>query len=535
MQTIQSLQQALKQCYGRGEMDYWMAPLVCVADGKPVGKIRNGDSVFFCCRRGDRETQLTEAFADPAFAHFEVEPMPDLTVVPLVQFHEKFACLPTIFPVLRPAGTCGEALSLAGACQTRIAESEKAAHVTFFFNGRRVDPYPDEHWVIVPSPHSSDFLSKPATSTMEVALEVERAMTDAHGGARDRHFVLVNLAAGDIIGHLDDWDANILCAEAVDQALSKICASAAEHGYAVAVTADHGLLERFVNEDGSHNLSHTGSRVPFALVLPPGGRPGEPLGEPLAELHAADDATLADVAPTLLGMMGIPVPDGMTGKCRGVFQRTYTKVVMVVLDGWGIGIDDPTMNPIKAAHTPCMDRIARTGPYIDLAAAGLAVGLPDGRSGNSETGHLTLGAGRVVPQDELRIAKAIKDGRLCENDAVNYGFGLARSHGGAVHVIMMLSERSSHGNMDEGIAVLEAAANGGITEAWIHLILDGRSSPPQGAADILQLLAARIPSSMHAEVATAMGRAYALDRSGSYREKTQVAYRALVTGEGRRY
>lgn len=531
MQTIQSLQQALKQCYSRGEMDYWMAPFIRVVDGKPVGKIKNGDSVFFCCRRGDRETQLTEAFADPIFAHFDVEPMPDLAVVPLVQFHEKFADLPTIFPVLRPAGTMGEALSRAGARQTRIAESEKAAHVTFFFNGRRVDPYPDEEWATVPSPHSSDFLSKPSTSTMEVALEVERAMTDTRGGAHDRHFLLVNLAAGDIIGHLDDWDANILCAEAVDRALGKICANAAERGYAVAVTADHGLLERFLNEDGSHNLSHTGSRVPFGLVLPPEG----PQGEPQAELHAADDATLADVAPTLLGMMGIPVPDGMTGKCRGVFQRTYGKVVMVVLDGWGIAIDDPTANPIAAADTPCMDRIARTGPYIDLAAAGLAVGLPKGRSGNSETGHLTLGAGRVVPQDELRIAKAVRDGRLNENEAVNYGFDSARRHGGDVHVIMMLSEKSSHGNMDEGIAVLEAAANSRITKAWIHLILDGRSSPPQGAADILELLAARIPSGMHAEVVTAMGRAYALDRSGSYREKTRVAYRALVTGEGREY
>lgn len=527
MQTTLILQQALRQCYSRGEMDYWMAPLIRVVGGKPVGKIRNGDSVFFCCRRGDRETQLTEAFAGPGFDRFGVEHMPDLAIVPLVQFHEKFADLPTIFPVLRPTGTMGEALSLAGVRQTRIAESEKAAHVTFFFNGRRAEPYSNERWVTVPSPRSSDFLSKPATSTMEVALGVDRAMAGAHGEARDRHFILVNLAAGDIIGHLDDWGANVLCAEAVDQALSKICASAAEHGYAVAVTADHGLLERFANDDGSHNLSHTPSRVPFGLVLPP--------GEPPAELCAADDATLADVAPTLLSMMGIPVPDGMTGRRRGAFQGIYGKVVMIVLDGWGIGIDDPATNPIAAADTPCMDRIARTGPYITLAAAGLAIGLPEGRSGNSETGHLTLGAGRVVPQDELRISRAIRNGELNANEAVNYGFDSARRHGGDVHLIMMLSERSSHGNMDEGIAVLQAAADNGITRAWIHLILDGRSSPPQGAADMLDLLAARIPSGVDAEVVTAMGRAYALDRSGSYHEKTQVAYRALVMGEGRGY
>lgn len=97
----------------------------------------------------------------------------------------------------------------------------------------------------------------------------------------------------------------------------------------------------------------------------------------------------------------------------------------------------------------------------------------------------------------------------------------------------MLSERSSHGNMDEGIAVLRAAAEKGIGRAWLHLILDGRSSPPQGAADLLEILEAKIPSGMNVEVVTAMGRAYALDRSGSYQEKTEVAYRALVMGEGR--
>ena len=192
-------------------------------------------------------------------------------------------------------------------------------------------------------------------------------------------------------------------AEAVDQALG-VYASAAEHGYAVAVTADHGLLERFVNDDGSHNLSHTGSRVPFGLVLPP--------GVPPAQLRAADDATLADVAPTLLSMMGIPIPDGMTGRCRGAFTQICGKVVMVVLDGWGIGIDDPRVNPITAARTPCMDRIAESAPYMTLAAAGMAVGLPEGRSGNSETGHVTLGAGRVVP-DEVRTP-AIKHGALRE-------------------------------------------------------------------------------------------------------------------------
>lgn len=527
MHTTIPLQQTLKEFYSRGEMDYWMAPLVRVDDGKPVGKIRNGDSVFFCCRRGDRETQLMEAFVDPTFDHFEVEPMPHLAVIPLVQFHEKFAHIPTIFPVLRPRGTMGEALSSAGVTQTRIAESEKAAHVTFFFNGRRVDPYPNEDWVVVPSPHSSEFLTKPATSTAEVAQEAERAMAAAGSADLDRHFILVNLAAGDIVGHLDDWDANVLCAEAVDRALAKICAAAAKYGYAVAVTADHGLLEKFVKGDGSHNLSHTASRVPFGLVIPDGG--------PAVELQADDGASLADVAPTLLDLMGVPVPEGMTGRSLAAFGGTCGRVAMVVLDGWGIGANDQSANPTVVANTPCMDRISAECPYTTLAAAGAAVGLPDGRSGNSETGHLTLGCGRVVPQDERRISEAVRNGELVQNDAVNYGIEWARKYGGDIHVIMMLSGCSSHGNMDEGIAVLQAASKKGIDRAWLHLILDGRSTPPQGAADILKTLEEKVPSGMDLEVATAIGRGYALDRSRSYREKTQMSYRALVMGEGHRF
>jgi 2,3-bisphosphoglycerate-independent phosphoglycerate mutase len=153
-----------------------MAPLIRVDGGKPVGKIGNGDSLFFCCRRGDRETQLTEAFADPGFGSLRSGAHARSGVVPLVQFHEKVR-RPTHH--LSGSSSCrdyGRGSSLAGVAQTRIAESEKAAHVTFFFNGRRVAPYSNEQWVTVPSPHSSEFLSKPATSTMEVALEVERAM-----------------------------------------------------------------------------------------------------------------------------------------------------------------------------------------------------------------------------------------------------------------------------------------------------------------------------------------------------------------------
>ena len=524
MKTKLLLQQALKDQYANGLTDYTMPPLVHTEGDIPIGRIKDGDTVFYCCRRGDRERQLLEALVEPGFDKFPIDRRPEVAVVPLVQFHEKFADLPTVFPVIRPDGTLGEALSRAGVVQTRIAESEKSAHVTFFFNGRRVDPYPGERWLTVPSPHSSEFLAKPATSTMEVALEVESAM--AMTGAAS-HFIVVNLAAGDIIGHLDDWNANVLCAASVDRALGVIATAAAVYGYTVVVTADHGLLESFTNDDGSRNLAHTSARVPFVVVPPPGG--------PDVQMKPADDATLADVAPTLLTLMGLPVPEEMTGIPRATSEGAHPRVVLVVMDGWGVGKDDPASNPIAAADTPFMDRILKRYPHMTLAAAGLAVGLPEGRSGNSETGHLTIGTGRVIPQDELRIAQALQAGELADNPAVKHGFDFAGARGGEIHVLTLLSLKSSHGNMEEGLAVLRAAQARGIRRAWIHLILDGRSSPPQGGPDLLDVLESRLPAGIDAEAVTAMGRGIALDRSGSYSEKTQAAYRALVMGEGIRY
>jgi 2,3-bisphosphoglycerate-independent phosphoglycerate mutase len=517
------LQKCLKEFYKEGRIDYTMPPLVRLDSGNAVGSVKNGDSLFFCCRRGDREVQLTEAFVDPAFSHFPVETMPDLTVVTLVQFHEKFANLPTMFPILRPTPTMGQVFSQAGVRQTKIAESEKASHVTFFFNGRRVEPYDQEQWIIVPSPHSSEFLSKPETSTAQVAKEVARAMTD-HTDQSQKHFILANLAAGDIIGHLDDWDANLRCAEAVDQALRTICTAAAQHGYAVAVTADHGLLEKFRRSDGTTNISHTSSRVPFGLVTPAHG--------PTVQLKASEDATLADVAPTILNLMGISVPKEMKGANRATIDGCYDRLVLVVMDGWGVGCDDPTKNPISAANTTCMDWIEQECPFMTLIASGTAVGLPPGRSGNSETGHLTLGAGQVVPQDELRITQALREGLLEENPAINRGLETALQNGGDIHILTMLTKQSSHGNMEEGMAVLRVAAKKGVGNAWLHLILDGRSSPPQGAADLLEVLEENLPTGIRVQIATAMGRALALDRSGGYEEKTQAAYRAIVLGEG---
>lgn len=519
MRTTELLARALRKRYEAGAVDYWMSPLVRGQGGAPAGRIRDGDCVVFCCRRGDREAQLTDAFTDPSFDKFEAEWMPNLAFIPFVQYHERFSHLPTVFPLVRPEMTLGEVISRAGLSQLRAAESEKSAHVSFFFNGRRAEPFPGEERVVVPSPSSSRLADTPGTSTWEVAQAVGDGMRDGSFG-----FILANLAAGDMIGHLDDWDANVKCAEAVDRALGAICDAAAETGYTVVVTADHGLLEQFRNEDGSPSLGHTAARVPFAIVPPRGGE--------FRATPVTRDGSLADVAPTVLGLLGLRVPGEMAGRPLFVSGGLSGKCVLVVLDGWGIGKEDPSVNPIAAARTPTMDKIRKQCPYTTLLAAGLAVGLPEGRPGNSETGHLTIGAGRTILQDELRIARAVARGELSENPALMWGFKKASAHGGKVHIIMMLSEKSSHGNIKEGVAVLEAARAHGVTPVQLHLVLDGRSSPPQGAADLLQVLEREASDRADWDVATAIGRGLVLDRSGSYAEKTRVAYMALTYGWG---
>ena len=145
------LAQAVKAAYSRGQTDYSMEPLVRIgSDGKPVGLVQNGDAVIFCCRRGEREIELTEAFTELDFPHFEREPLNDLDFVILTLYHDKFKDLPVAFAPSKLDHTLGEILSKAGKSQMRCSESEKFAHVTFFLNRGNNQPYPGEVDVRIP-------------------------------------------------------------------------------------------------------------------------------------------------------------------------------------------------------------------------------------------------------------------------------------------------------------------------------------------------------------------------------------------------
>ncbi|MFQ5458228.1 MAG: 2,3-bisphosphoglycerate-independent phosphoglycerate mutase [Myxococcota bacterium] len=211
--------------------------------------------------------------------------------------------------------------------------------------------------------------------------------------------------------------------------------------------------------------------------------------------------------------------------------------MLVVLDGWGLRepADD---NAAACARTPFFDRISREFPMSRLDASGGAVGLPDGQMGNSEVGHVTLGAGRVIDMDLRRISQAAADGSLSRNQALLDAIKAATERGGAVHFMGLVSDGGIHSHVDHLVALLEIAAGKGCPRVYVHAFLDGRDTPPSSARDYLRGLEAAVAGIRSAHpgcalrIATIMGRYYAMDRDSRW-ERTAKAYHCLVLGEGR--
>ncbi|ODR81620.1 phosphoglycerate mutase (2,3-diphosphoglycerate-independent) [Haladaptatus sp. W1] len=205
------------------------------------------------------------------------------------------------------------------------------------------------------------------------------------------------------------------------------------------------------------------------------------------------------------------------------------KAGLIVLDGWGLGSEDGGRNAIEAADTPNFDRLARDGAYGTLDVTGRRVGLPDGQMGNSEVGHLNIGAGRVVKQEYTRISDAIADGELGENEAINGAFDYAEEHGGRVHFMGLVSDGGVHSDQEHLYSLIELAADRGI-EATTHAFTDGRDTPPKSGAGFLSSLEDVVEEQGTGEIATVSGRYYAMDRDQNW-ERTQRTYDAIVNRE----
>jgi 2,3-bisphosphoglycerate-independent phosphoglycerate mutase len=284
---------ALDAAYARGEGDEFVAPTTIGARPTPV---RDGDAWVFMNFRADRARQLTRCFIEDGFDGFVRAARPRLSsYVCLTQYHDAFDA-PVAFPPERPRNTLGEHLARLGLKQLRIAETEKYAHVTFFFNGGEERVFEGEDRVLVPSPKVATYDLKPAMS----AVEVTDRLVEAVGSAR-YDFIVVNYANADMVGHTGYMAAAVAAAETLDRCLGRLVAAVRAAGGELLITADHGNIEQMYDRDTEQpHTAHTTNLVPLLYV----GRPAT----------VASGGVLSDVAPTLLALMGLPQPAEMTGR-----------------------------------------------------------------------------------------------------------------------------------------------------------------------------------------------------------------------------
>ena len=282
---------ALQAAYARGETDEFVKPTL-IGSG---ARIADGDAIIYMNFRADRARQLTQAFVDPTFSGFErVRSIRLAAFVSLTQYSDDLAVSAVAYPPQSLRNSLGEYLSNLGLHQLRIAETEKYAHVTFFFSGGREEPYQGEDRILVPSPKVATYDLQPQMSCPEVTEKLVAAIA-----GRQYDFIVCNLANADMVGHSGKLDAAIKAVEAIDVALGRLTDAIHDAGGEMLISADHGNLEMMRADDGQPHTQHTVGPVPLVYV----GR----------KAHLQSGA-LRDLAPTVLALMALPQPAEMTGR-----------------------------------------------------------------------------------------------------------------------------------------------------------------------------------------------------------------------------
>jgi len=290
---------AIEAFYAQGITDEFVPPTILLQeDGSPMPRIANGDGIIFFNFRADRARELTRAFTEPDFSGFFVQNRPQLAgFVTLTRYDETFD-LPVAFPPQTLTHILGEEVSRAGLLQLRIAETEKYAHVTYFFNGGDEKAFEGEERVLIPSPREvRTYDLKPEMSAYVVTETLlERIASEDYG------LVVVNFANGDMVGHTGVLEAAIRACEVVDECVGRVVRVWQQRGGAVIVTADHGNAEVMIAPDGTPATAHTTNPVPVYLI------------DDQRRHVRLRNGILADLAPTILTIQGLPIPNEMTGR-----------------------------------------------------------------------------------------------------------------------------------------------------------------------------------------------------------------------------
>jgi len=286
----------LQAAYDRGEDDEFVQATVIKKEEESAIAVEDNDVVLFMNFRADRARQLTRAFVDDDFEGFKRNLHPKLGEFVMLTEYAADIDTPCAYPPQKLENVLGEYLANQDRAQLRIAETEKYAHVTFFFNGGREEPFEREDRTLIPSPKVKTYDLKPEMSAFEVTDALVEAIRSGEYDA-----IICNYANGDMVGHTGDFDASVKAVEAVDQCLGRIVQAIKSVDGHLLVTADHGNVEQMIDPETNQPLtSHTNGPVPLVYV-----------GS--SELQFVNEGSLCDIAPTLLNLIGLPVPKEMTG------------------------------------------------------------------------------------------------------------------------------------------------------------------------------------------------------------------------------
>lgn len=283
-----SASEVWKESQRKGLTDEFIVPTSLSKDGN----ISDNDGIIFFNFRPDRVRELGSAFTNPAYECFARKELTNLKAVTMMPTADTVLC-PSAFSLQKLNNTLGEYISSLGLSQLRIAETEKYAHVTYFFDGGVDKELPKEKRILVPSPKVATYDLEPQMSANMITASLVKEITTSH-----EDLVILNFANGDMVGHTGDYEAAIKAVETVDLCIGKILKNISQDEYTIIITADHGNCEVMRNKDGSINTSHTTNKVPF-IVLEKGLK--------------LSDGALCDIAPTILYLMGLAIPKEMTG------------------------------------------------------------------------------------------------------------------------------------------------------------------------------------------------------------------------------
>jgi 2,3-bisphosphoglycerate-independent phosphoglycerate mutase len=299
----------LDESYKNGVTDEFIIPALVANNSDNLGIINDNDAVIFFNFREERMRQLAETFANPQFDAFLIKQFQNLKIVTFTSYRDDFT-FPVAFPPQKISINLASILSSNNKRQLHLAETEKYAHVTYFFDGLQEKPNPGEYWVIIPSIKTLHLEDYPQLRAPEITTRLMQAF-----GENIYDFILVNYANPDLIGHTGNMDAGIECAKIIDTEIQKVIDEALKQNYTLLITADHGNLEVMMNPlTGEIETEHDNSLVPFYLIDKRWRLASPRTAAEIKDIEQSPGGMLADVSPTILNLFNLPIPKEMTGQ-----------------------------------------------------------------------------------------------------------------------------------------------------------------------------------------------------------------------------